>query len=324
MKYRVFGRTGWEVGEVGYGMWSLGGDWGTSDDQEALRSLHRAVELGVNFFDTAWAYGEGHSERLLGKLVREHQDQRLYVATKIPPRTQRWPSRRDDKLDEVFPRNHIREQVERSLDNLGTDRIDLMQFHVWEDAWAHDESWQAETQELKEEGLVEAWGISLNRWEPWNGIDTVKTGFIDGVQVIYNIFDQAPEDELFPICKQADVAVIARVPFDEGTLTGTLTKESTWPEDDWRSTYFVPENLEASVDRADALTPLVPEGMTMAEMAMRFILSNDAVSVVIPGMRRLRNVEANVATSDATGLPEDVLNRLREHRWDREPTDWSQ
>ncbi|MDQ4026558.1 MAG: aldo/keto reductase [Actinomycetota bacterium] len=323
MKHRVFGRTGWKVGEVGYGMWGMGG-WTGSDDEESLRSLHRAVELGVNFFDTAWAYGEGHSERLLGGLLRAHSDQKLYVATKIPPRNRRWPSRRGDDIADVFPPDYIREYVQRSLKNLGTDRIDLMQFHVWEDAWAHIDEWQEATQALTQEGLVDAWGISVNRWEPWNGLDTIRTGLVDAVQVIYNIFDQAPEDELFPLCREMNVGVIARVPFDEGTLTGTLTKDATWPEGDWRNIYFVRENLVASVERAEALKPLVPDGMTMAEMALRFILSNDDVSVVIPGMRKLKNVEANTSASDGAGLVPDLLEELKAHRWDRQPTDWSQ
>jgi aryl-alcohol dehydrogenase-like predicted oxidoreductase len=324
MRYRTFGRTGWQVGEIGYGMWGMGGDWGGSDDEESLRSLERSVELGCNFFDTAWAYGEGHSEQLLGDLVRRHPDERIYVATKIPPKNRQWPSRRGVKIEDAFPATYIREYVERSLQNLGADRIDLMQFHVWEDEWARDPAWQKETNRLKEEGLVEAWGISVNRWEPWNGIQTIATGLIDGVQVIYNVFDQAPEDELFPLCREQGVGVIARVPFDEGTLTGTLTKESSWPDDDWRSSYFIKDNLEASVDRADALKPLVPENMSMPEMALRFILSNDDVSVVIPGMRKLKNVESNIATSDGRGLPVDLLQKLRGHRWDRKPTEWSQ
>jgi aryl-alcohol dehydrogenase-like predicted oxidoreductase len=324
MRYRTFGRTGWQVGEIGYGMWGMGGDWGGLDNEESLRSLERSVELGCNFFDTAWAYGEGHSEQLLGNLLRRHPDERIYVATKIPPKNRRWPSRRGDKIKNAFPAPYIREYVERSLQNLGTDRVDLMQFHIWEDDWARDPAWQDEIKQLKDEGLVEAWGISVNRWEPWNGIETVKTGLIDGVQVIYNIFDQAPEDELFPLCREQGVAVIARVPFDEGTLTGKLTKESSWPEDDWRSSYFVKDNLEASVERADALKPLVPENMSMPEMALRFILCNDDVSVVIPGMRKLKNVESNIAASDGRGLPLDLLQKLRGHRWDREPTEWSQ
>ena len=178
--------------------------------------------------------------------------------------------------------------------------------------------------DLKSQGLFHAVGISLNRWEPWNGIAAVKSGLIDSVQVIYNIFDQNPEDELFPACRQHDVALIARVPFDEGTLTGNLTKSSTWPKEDWRSTYFVPENLNASVDRAEALRPVIPAGMTMAEMALRFSLSDPTVGTVIPGMRSIKNVEANMAASDAGPLPPDLLQKLAQHRWVRQPTQWSQ
>jgi aryl-alcohol dehydrogenase-like predicted oxidoreductase len=324
MRYRRFGRTGWQIGELGYGMWGMGGDWKGGDDQASRRSLERAVELGCNFFDTAWAYGNGHSEHLLGELVRRYPDRRLYVATKIPPKNRVWPSRRDFRLEDVFPADYIREYTERSLANLALERIDLMQFHVWEDAWAHDERWQQATGELRDQGLVEAWGVSVNRWEPWNILETLKTGRIDAVQVIYNIFDQAPEDELFPLCRELDIGVIARVPFDEGSLTGTLTKDTTWPEGDWRNSYFVPENLHASVDHADALKPLVPKGMTMPEMALRYILSNPTVSTVIAGMRKADHVEANLAASDSNGLDGDLLAQLKRHRWDREPTEWSQ
>ena len=323
MRYRTFGRTGWQISEVGYGMWGMGG-WTESDDDESRRSLQAAVDQGCNFFDTAWGYGAGHSEGLLGELVRANPGARLYTATKIPPKNFKWPSRRGYTLDETFPPDHIREYTEKSLANLGLPKIDLMQFHVWEDDWAADERWQRAADDLKREGLVGAWGVSINRWEPWNAIRTLRTGAIDAVQVIYNIFDQAPEDELFPVCRELNVGVIARVPFDEGTLTGTLTKESRWPEGDWRNSYFVPENLIPSVERADALKPLVPAGQTMPEMAMRFILSNPDVGTIIPGMRKLRHVRSNIAASDAGPLPADLLARLREHRWDREPTEWSQ
>lgn len=322
MEYRTFGRLGWRVSEVGYGMWGMG-EWSGSDDEESRQSLDEAVDRGCNFFDTAWAYGEGHSERLLGNLVRRHSERHLYVATKIPPKNRSWPSRRGYTLDEVFPPEYIREYTLRSLENLGIDRIDLLQFHVWEDAWAEDERWQRAVGDLRSEGLLEGVGLSLNRWEPWNGIETIRTGLIDAVQVIYNIFDQAPEDELFPVCRERDVAVIARVPFDEGTLTGTLTRESRWPDGDWRNLYFVPENLVASVERAEALRPDIPEGMTMPELALRFILSNPDVATVIPGMRKLAHVRANTAVSDGEVLQPDVLQRMRRHRWDREPTEWS-
>ncbi|HET8656689.1 MAG TPA: aldo/keto reductase [Longimicrobiaceae bacterium] len=323
MECRRFGRLGWEVSEVGYGMWGMAG-WTGSDDAQSRASLEEALRLGCDFYDTAWAYGDGHSEQLLGELVRAHPERRIYAATKIPPKNRIWPSRRGFELREVFPPEYIREYAERSLENLGIDHIDLLQFHVWEDAWAHHESWQRALDDLKREGLVLGTGVSINRWEPWNALETLRTGAIDAVQVIYNIFDQAPEDELFPLCRELDVAVIARVPFDEGTLTGTLTKESRWPADDWRSTYFVPENLNASVEHADALRPLVPAGMTMPEMALRFILSNPTVSTVIPGMRKLAHVRSNVAASDGRGLAAPLLAELRAHRWDREPTEWSQ
>ncbi len=323
MRFRTFGRTGWMVSEVGYGMWGMGG-WTESNDDESRASLQRAVDLGCTFFDTAWGYGAGHSEGLLGELVRTNSGKRLYTASKIPPKNFQWPSRRGDTIEHAFPPDHIREYTEKSLANLGLPSVDLMQFHVWEDDWAADEGWQRAVGDLKRDGLVKAFGISINRWEPWNAIRTLRTGMIDAVQVIYNIFDQNPEDELFPVCRELKIGVIARVPFDEGSLTGTLTKETHWPEGDWRNGYFVPENLNASVEHADALKPLVPAGMTMPGMAMRFILSNPDVSTVIPGMRRLRHVDANIAVSDAGPLPKDLLARLREHRWVRQPTEWSQ
>ena len=323
MRLRDFGRTGWKVGGVGYGMWGMGG-WSGSDDDESLASLDLAVASGVNFFDTAQAYGDGHSERLLARLVAGDTGQRLYSATKVPPKNRQWPSRRGVPLSEVFPREYIRDYVEISRANLGVETIDLLQLHVWEDDWLAGGELGRTVEELKSEVSIRAFGISLNRWEPWNGIKAVRSGLVDAVQVIYNIFDQAPQDELFPACRENGVAVIARVPFDEGSLIGNLTVESRWPADDWRSTYFVPENLESSVAHADALKPLVPDGMTMAEMALRFILSNPDVSTVIPGMRRARNVEANVAAGEAGPLSAELLAELRTHRWDRLPTTWSQ
>ncbi len=322
MQYRTFGRTGWTVSEMGFGMWGMG-DWAGSDDEESMRSLERSVELGCNFFDTAWAYGDGHSERLLNQLLRAFPGKKLYAATKIPPKNNKWPARPDYPLRDTYPREHILAYTEKSLENLGVNAIDLMQFHVWDDSWAEDEEWQRAVDDLKRQGMVEAIGISINRWEPENGIKALRTGLIDAVQVIHNIFDQAPEDELFPLCEALGIGVIARVPFDEGTLTGTLTKDSTWPEGDWRNTYFVPENLIPSVERAEALRPLIPEGMTMPEMALRYILSHPAVSTIIPGMRKLKHVEANMAASDGQGLPPDLIEKLRAHRWDRVPTHWS-
>jgi aryl-alcohol dehydrogenase-like predicted oxidoreductase len=323
MRYRRFGRTGWQVSEIGYGMWGMAG-WTGSDDAQSLEAMQLAVDLGCNFFDTAWAYGEGHSEQLLGKLVRANPGKTIYTATKVPPKNRKWPTKRGDKLDDVFPPEYIREFAERSLKNLGLPRVDLLQFHVWEDAWSTDKRWQRTVEDLRREGLVRAIGVSVNRWEPTNVVQTLRTGAVDAVQVIYNIFDQAPEDELFPVCRELDIGVIARVPFDEGSLTGTLTKETRWPKDDWRSTYFVPDNLNPTIDRVEALKPLVPKDMSLPELALRFILANPDVDVVIPGMRKPANVRANISASDSKPFSRKLLEQLREHRWDRVPTAWSQ
>ena len=323
MEYRTFGRTGWQVSGIGYGMWGLAG-WTGSEEDEVNQALERSVELGCNFFDTAWAYGDGLSEQILSGLLKRHADKRLYVATKIPPKNRIWPSKPEFALKDVFPADYIVEYTEKSLKNLGVETIDLQQFHVWEDGWAEQDEWKEAITKLTQQGKVQAWGVSVNRWEPDNSLNTLRTGLIDAVQVIYNIFDQAPEDNLFPLCREMNLGVIARVPFDEGTLTGTFTKETTFPADDWRASYFVPENLNSSVEHADALKPLIPAGMTMPEMALRFILSNPDVATTIPGMRKLRNVEANMAAGNGNGLTTELLEELKKHRWDREPTEWSQ
>lgn len=323
MNYREFGSTGWKVSEIGYGMWGMAG-WKGSDDGQSRGSLDLAVDQGVNFFDTAWGYGEGHSERLLGELLRRHPDKKLYTASKIPPKNFKWPARPEYRMEDSYPAEHIREYTEKTLRNLGMEQIDLMQFHTWDDTWADGQEWQRTLEDLKKEGKVAAMGISMNRWEPENGLRALETGLLDAVQVIYNIFDQAPEDRLFPYCQQHGIAIIARVPFDEGTLTGNITRDTVFPEGDWRASYFVPENLQASADRADRLRPLVPKGMSMAQMALRFILENEAVATVIPGMRKRNHVLDNTASSDGRALPGDLIEALRSHRWDRKPTSWSQ
>lgn len=323
MEYRKLGKTSWKVSEIGYGMWGMAG-WTESSDIQSAKSLDLAVEHGVTFFDTAWGYGEGHSEELLGQLVRRHPSKKLYTASKIPPKNFQWPAKPEYAFEDSYPAAHIMEYTEKTLKNLGLEQIDLMQFHTWDDGWSQREEWQRAIEELKSSGKIAAMGISVNRWEPENGIEALKTGMLDAVQVIYNIFDQNPEDVLFPLCDELNIGVIARVPFDEGTLTGNITKETVFPEGDWRGTYFVPENLNSSVEHADALRPLIPEGMTMAEMALRFITMNSTVSTIIPGMRKERNVLANVATGDGQGLSTELHQELKKHRWDRTPTEWSQ
>ncbi|MGH9314528.1 MAG: aldo/keto reductase [Vicinamibacterales bacterium] len=316
MRYRRFGRLGWEVSEVGYGMWGIGG-WSGSEDEQSLASLARAIDLGCNFFDTAWAYGGGHSEKLLGETLGRHRGPKLYVATKIPPKNLRWPALASYPLEEVFPADHIREYTEKSLENLGVDAIDLQQFHVWSDAWARDARWQRAVRDLKDQRLVRGVGISVNRWEPANVLEALESGLVDSVQVVYNIFDQAPEDTLFPACERLGVALIARVPFDEGSLTGALRADASWPEGDWRNIYFSPENLAATLTRVDALRAVVPSGMDLPELALRFVLNHPTVSTTIPGMRTTRHVERNLGSSDGKPLSSEMLSDLRRHRWDR-------
>jgi aryl-alcohol dehydrogenase-like predicted oxidoreductase len=320
MNYRRFGRLGWMVSDVGYGMWGMAG-WTGSADTESMQALDRSIELGCNFFDTAWAYGDGHSERLLGEALKRHRDKRLYVATKIPPKNRKWPARPEYRLDEVFPPDHIREYTEKSLSNIGVDTLDLQQLHVWSDTWAEDDKWQKAVSKLKEEKLVRAIGISVNRFQPRNELRTLETGLVDAVQVVYNTLDQNPEDELFPACQAGDIAVIARVPFDEGSLTGTLTADSRWPDGDFRNLYFHPDNLRDTVERVERLRPVVPKDMTMPEMVLRHILVHPAVTTVIPGMRKLRHVEQNIGVSGKPPLSPALLAELKTHRWNR-TVDW--
>ncbi len=296
MRERRFGRLGWSVSEIGYGMWGIAGGeggWTGADDKSGNAALDEAVRLGCTFYDTAWIYGRGHSEKLLGHLLRRHPGRQIHVATKPPPKDRTWPSTRESKLADVYPADHLWKYLHMSPANLGTSSVDLLQFHVWEDFWAGDPAWQEPIIEMKERGLVRGVGISVNRWEPWNVLETLRTGLIDAVQVIYNVFGQAPEDELFPACRELDVAVIARVPFDEGTLTGRLTRDTTWPQGDWRATYFVPENLEASVEHAERLAEALPDGLSMPELALRF----DA-----PGVARRTVVDLSTTARAGNGV----------------------
>jgi aryl-alcohol dehydrogenase-like predicted oxidoreductase len=296
------------------------GGWSGSEDGESLAALDRAVELGCNFFDTAHAYGDGHSEKLLGETLRRHRGKRLYAASKVPPRNRKWPGRAETPASEVFPCEHVVDMTRRSAENLGVERIDLQQLHVWNDAWVGDDGWKRAAEDLKREGLIEAFGISVNRWEPANVLAALETGVVDSVQVVYNVFDQAPEDRLFPACQRLGVAAVARVPFDEGSLTGALAVDSRWPDGDWRNLYFTPENLRRTLPRVDALRPLVPAGGTLPDLALGFILHHPVVSTTIPGMRKAPHVEANLRAGDAPPLPADLLARLRDHRWER---DWN-
>ena len=318
MNYRKLGRTGLEVSEVGYGAWGIGKDaWIGAEDDESVRALNRAIDLGLNFIDTALAYGEGHSERLVGQVVKEREET-VYVATKIPPKNRIWPAPSGLHPDEVFPKGYVRKCAETSLENLGFEAIDVQQFHVWSDEWVGRGDWLEAVEELKGEGKIRSFGVSTNDHQPSNSVKLIETGVVDTVQVIYNVFEQSPEDELFPACVEHGVGVIVRVPFDEGALTGRITPDTTFDEDDFRNDYFRGDRKEQVYERVRAIVSEL--GVTedeVAEVALRYILSHPAVSTVIPGMRSVRNVERNMAVADGKGLPEDQVRRLKAHRWDR-------
>ncbi len=319
MNERRLGRTGLSVSEIGYGAWGIGGDmWLGAEDQESLAALDRAIDLGVNFIDTALGYGRGHSERLVGKVVAERAE-RIVVASKIPPKNLIWPA--PDGIDpaDAFPGDHVRKCTERSLQNLGMDAIDVMQFHVWSDEWVGRGDWLETIQALRDEGKVRFFGVSINDFQPANALKLIETGAVDTVQVIYNIFEQAPEDQLLAACERHDVGVIARVPFDEGGLTGRVGPGTTFPDGDFRNEYFSGEH---SVEHVDERVRTILEDLSISreelpEVALRYVLSRPEVSTVIPGMRSVRNVDRNAAVGDGAGLPEERAAALKAHRWDR-------
>ena len=322
MKYRKLGRTGFEVSEIAHGLWGMSG-WSGSDDRQSLEALQLAVDLGCNFFDTAWAYGEGKSDALLGKILAANRDKRLYAASKVPPRNEKWPASPKDKYHDVFPAEHVFKYAKSIREKLGVDSIDLLQFHVWDDSWTNEAEFRETVGKLKSEGLIRFFGLSLNRWQPENGIKAMQTGLVDVVQVIYNIFDQSPEDKLFPACRELNIGVIARVPLDEGSLGGKMTAETKFPKSDWRSKYFSPDNLKKTIARVDKLKSVLPGNLSLPDAALRFILSNPTVSTTIAGMRKPDHVRQNIAASDAGQLPVDLLQQLKQHRWDRTPQPWS-
>jgi aryl-alcohol dehydrogenase-like predicted oxidoreductase len=322
MRYRPLGKTGFQVSDVACGLWGISG-WSGSDDAESLHALQLAVDLGCNFFDTAWAYGEGKSDRFLGQILAANPKKRLYSASKIPPKNRRWPARSTYDYNDVFPADHVFEHADKIRRALGVDTIDVLQFHVWDDSWTDRPEFQAIVEKLKRDRIVHAFGLSLNRWEPANGLRALRTGLVDAVQVIYNIFDQNPEDELFPICDELNIGIIARVPLDEGSLGGKMTRDTTFPDGDWRKGYFNSKNLSETMDRIDRLRVDLPSGMTLPDAALRYILAHPTVSTIIAGMRKDEHVRGNLALSDAGGLDAALVRLLRRHRWERKPAPWS-
>ena len=318
MNQRTLGRTGIEVSEIGYGAWGIGGSgWLGAQDDESLQALHRAIDLGVNLIDTALGYGDGHSEELVGRVVRERSET-VHVSTKIPPKNRIWPAPDGIEPDEAFPAAHVIECTERSLRNTGLDVLDVQQFHVWSDEWVGRGSWLQAIERLKSDGKIRAFGVSINDHQPANALKLIESGVVDTVQVIYNVFDQSPEDQLLPACREHGIGVLARVPLDEGALTGRVGPGTTFPEGDFRARYFRGDRLRQVEEHVSAL--LDDLGIArdeLAETALRYVLSDDAVSSVIPGMRTIRNVERNTALGDGQRLSAERVAALKAHRWDR-------
>lgn len=318
MHYRKLGTTEAELSEIGYGAWGIGGNqWQGGKDEESLRALKRAFELGVNFVDTALAYGDGHSEQLVGRTVRE-SFKRIYVATKIPPKNRVWPANPQTPISEVFPYNYILESTDESLRNLRVEQIYLQQFHVWNDAWVNTEEWRRAIEELRRSGKVRFFGVSVSEHEPDTALEVVKTGAISAVQVIYNVFDQKAEQNLFPLCMQHRIGVLARVPLDEGGLTGIIREDSVFEPGEFRESYFRGDRKKEVVEHVAALkSDLNDLPGTLPEIALRFCLSHPAVTTVIPGMRRISTVESSCRAASAGKLDANTLAILKKHAWDR-------
>jgi aryl-alcohol dehydrogenase-like predicted oxidoreductase len=318
MRYRRLGKTGIQVSEMGYGAWGIGGAlWLGGDDRESSQALRLAIERGVNFIDTALAYGDGHSEQLVGQVVRE-TGHKIYVASKVPPKNMLWPARPGIPISEVFPYEYIMESTERSLKNLGLETIDVQQLHVWNPEWSTRDEWKRAFEDLKRSGKAQAVGISINDHQPDSALEIIRTGLIDTVQVIYNIFDPTPEKNLFPLAVERDIGVIARCPLDEGALTGRINEHSQFEPTEFRARYFKGDRKKQVVERVAAIErDLGLQNGVMPEVALRFCISHPAVSSVIPGMRTRANVEFNCTVPGKGPLPEKVLAILRKHAWEK-------
>lgn len=316
MKYRAFGKKDFQVSEIGYGAWGIGGGWGELDDKAAIDSLRMAYDLGINFIDTAYAYGDGHSEELIGQAFFGSEREKVRIATKVPPETFQWPALDSDPVEENFSSRWITQCAERSLKKLNTDHLDVLQLHAWADAWLDKDEWKSTFERLKKEGKVLAVGVSANDWNPYNTERLARSGLVDSIQVIYNLFEQRPAEKLFPAALESKTAIIVRVPFEEGLLTGKFREGHQFEESDWRAKWMTPERLKEAEPRIQALeNELGNEAGSLPELTLKFILSHPAVTTVIPGMRRREHVEANTAVSDAEPLSSDKAEQLKSHAW---------
>ena len=318
MEYRTFAKSDVKISRLGFGGWGIGGTmWIGAEDKESKRVLHKAIDSGINFFDSAFVYGNGRSEQLISQVEKESSKE-LFITTKIPPKNYQWPAKDETLLSAAFPKDYIITITERSLRRMNRDYVDLQQFHVWNDQWTDNDEWKEAIQKLKEDGKVRYFGISINDHQPENGIEAGKTGLIDSFQVIFNIFDQSPVDKLFPFCKKNEISIIARVPLDEGSLTGNIKPDTVFPDQDWRNNYFKGDRKQQVWDRVQKLAEDIKEETdSLAEAALRYTISFDEMTTVIPGMRKEKNLLSNVASIEKDGLSEDLLERLKAYRWIR-------
>jgi aryl-alcohol dehydrogenase-like predicted oxidoreductase len=318
MNYRNLGKTGLSISEIGYGAWGIGKtSWVGASDDESIKALNRSIDLGLNFIDTALAYGRGHSESLVGR-VKKERSETIYVATKIPPKNGQWPAPSGVSAAKTFPASHVIASTEESLKNLGVETIDVQQFHVWSDEWVNQGDWLKAVQKLKEQGKIKHFGVSINDFQPGNAIKLIETGVVDTVQVIYNIFEQSPEDQLFPACERHQVGVIVRVALDEGGLTGKITPDTTFEVSDFRNRYFRGDRKQQVYERVQKIaSDLTITLDQVAETALRYVLSHPAVSTLIPGMRSVGNVERNCRVGDGRGLPREQVEKMKAQRWIR-------
>jgi aryl-alcohol dehydrogenase-like predicted oxidoreductase len=318
MKLRKFGRVGWRVSEIGFGAWAIGGSWGRQDDADSLKALHKALDLGVNFIDTAAGYGNGRSERLIGQVLRERKGDKIYVATKTPPADGNWPPYPHERWEDRYSEKYLRENVETRLKNLGVEALDCLQLHTWTRAWNDDPKPLEILRKMQKEGKLELVGISTPEHDQNCVVDLIRGGWVDVVQVIYNIFEQEPAAQLLPVAKKENVAVIVRVVFDEGVLTGKFTDQTVFEGDDFRRNYFAGDRLMRAVQRTEKVkSTIAGSGYTMPQAALKFALADDAVGTVIAGIRNESQAQMNCTVSELPDMSRELQQKLWAHNWRR-------
>ena len=322
MRHRPFGKYSFNTSEIGFGAWAIGGSWGPQADADSLAALHRALDLGCNFIDTAAGYGDGRSEKLIARVLRERavagRKEKVFVATKTPPAPGLWPPSPYCDATERYSEKYLRENIAVRCANLGTPRLDLLQLHTWTRAWNRNPAPFKILRQLQQEGHIGLIGVSTPEQDQNSVIDLMRGGWVDSVQVIYNLFEQEPAAELLEVARECGIGVIVRVVFDEGVLTGKFTADTRFAADDFRARYFEGDRLARAIAHAGEIQrDLAGTGYTMAQAAIKFVLAHPAVSTIIPGIRSVAQAEANCGVSDLPLMPAALLEKLRRHNWRR-------